>query len=124
MSIYLTSRFSSPHHHLYLAISLAILHPPLISPSMSTSGALTALNMAMNDFRVEGAVPLAAALKDNSVLAELNISDCNITYSNKGYHVMRGIMAGVIAIANIIPTMGGVDKPESQQQQHWSAGGQ
>ena len=48
MSIYLSHLSlhitSSPS----LAISLGILHPPLISWSMSTSGALTSLNLSDN----------------------------------------------------------------------------
>ena len=76
--------------------------------SHKDNGTLTSLNMAGNNFWVEGTVQLAAALKDNSVLAELNISDCNITYSDKDKAL--GIMTGVIAITNTIPTLGALTK--------------
>ena len=49
MSIYLSHLSLHTTSSPSLAISLGILHPPLISPSMSTSGALTSLNISNNN---------------------------------------------------------------------------
>ena len=58
--------------------------------------------MGANSIRAEGGISLAAALKGNKVIKELDISDNQLGYDDD--------MSGVIAISDAIPTMGALAK--------------
>ena len=61
-------------------------------------GALLLLNLASNDLRAEGTKLLAAALKGNQIMTELNISSNRMTCGRD--------ISGVVALADVIPDMG------------------
>jgi Ran GTPase-activating protein (RanGAP) involved in mRNA processing and transport len=65
-------------------------------------GAMTKFDISSNYIRGEGGKALAAGLKGNQVIMELNISG-NRLGKNEGYN---DDISGVIAIANAIPDMG------------------
>ena len=75
-----------------------------VAGGLGANRALAKLSMGGNRFCAEGTMRLAAALKGNSVLTELDISLCNITYSYADKKL--GTLAGVIAVSNTIRTMG------------------
>jgi hypothetical protein len=70
-----------------------------VANTISGMGAMTKFDISSNDFHAEGGKALAAGLKGNQVITELNIS------SNK-LNSFRGDTCGVIAIADVIPDMG------------------
>jgi hypothetical protein len=67
---------------------------------------MTKFDMSSNNIRAEGGKTLAAGLKGNQVITELNISSNNLGYSSNG----MGDTSGVIAIADAIPDMGAMSK--------------
>jgi hypothetical protein len=66
------------------------------------SGAMTKFDISSNDIRAEGGKSLAAGLKGNQVITELNISS-NDLGKNAEYD---DDTSGIIAIADAIPDMG------------------
>jgi hypothetical protein len=64
--------------------------------------ALTKLDVSDNNFRADGGKALAAGIKGNEGITELNIAS-NILGEDSGY---RSDMSGVTALANVIPGMG------------------
>ena len=60
-------------------------------------------DISNNDIRSDGGKALANALKDNLVMAELNIASNKLGYR---YSSSTFDMSGASAIANVIPTMG------------------
>jgi hypothetical protein len=74
----------------------------LIANDISDMGAMTKFDISSNNIQAEGGKALAAGLKGNQVIMELNISNNRLGYdSNYG-----GDTSGVIAIADTIPDMG------------------
>ena len=74
-----------------------------IGDTLPTMGTLMKFDISINDLYEEGTKVLARALTGNQVLTELNISNNYMTY---GYSVKDyAQMAGMIAIADTIPTM-------------------
>jgi hypothetical protein len=67
------------------------------------NGALSLLNLASNGICAEGTKLLAAALKGNQIMTELNISSNLMTYGSAW-----GDLSGVVALADVIPDMGAV----------------
>jgi hypothetical protein len=65
-------------------------------------GAMTRLNLASNQLYAEGTKLLAAALKGNLIIIELNISSDKMTWNGSAW----GDMSGIIALADAIPDMG------------------
>jgi hypothetical protein len=63
---------------------------------------MTKFDISSNEIRAEGGRALAAGLKGNQVITELNISSNRLGHDSAGY----GDTSGVIAIANAIPDMG------------------
>ena len=59
-------------------------------------------DISNNQIRVDGTKALAAALKGNNVLSELNVASNALIYPGNG----STDMSGVIAISDAIPTMG------------------
>jgi hypothetical protein len=60
---------------------------------------MTKFDISSNDIRAEGGKALAAGLKGNQVIMELNIADSNL--------MSRGTdMSGIVALADVIPDMG------------------
>jgi Ran GTPase-activating protein (RanGAP) involved in mRNA processing and transport len=64
-------------------------------------GAMTKFDISSNDLCAEGTKLLAAALKGNQNMTELNISSNSMTYGSAS-----GDMSGVIALADVISDMG------------------
>ena len=64
--------------------------------------ALEKLNISANMLFAEGSKALAEALKDNTIMKELNIAENSLGYDSDG----NTDMSGVIAISDAIPTMG------------------
>jgi hypothetical protein len=62
---------------------------------------MTKFDISSNDLRAEGTKLLAAALKGNQIVTELNISSNNMTYGSAW-----GDMSGIIALVNVISDMG------------------
>jgi hypothetical protein len=71
------------------------------------NGTMTKLDISSNDLRAEGGKALAAGLKGNQVITELNISG-NMLGKNSGSG--DDTSAGVIAIADAIPDMGALSE--------------
>jgi hypothetical protein len=69
-------------------------------------GAMVKFDISSNDIRAEGGKALAAGLKGNQVITELNISSNNLGFIS-GY---GNDTSGVIAIADVIPDMGALSK--------------
>jgi hypothetical protein len=69
-------------------------------------GAMAKFDISSNDIRVEGGKALAAGLKDNQVITELNISSNKLIYDSGG----NCDTSGVIAIADAIPDMGALSQ--------------
>ena len=67
---------------------------------------MTKFDISSNDIRAEGGKTLAAGLKGNLVITELNISSNNLGCNPRG----NGDTSGVIAIADAIPDMGALRK--------------
>jgi hypothetical protein len=67
---------------------------------------LTKFDISSNDIRARGSKALAAELKGNQMITELNISS-NTLGKNSGY---GDDTSGVIAIADAIPDMGALNK--------------
>jgi hypothetical protein len=65
-------------------------------------GAMTKFDISSNEIRAEGGKALAAGLKGNQVITELNISSNNLGLNSAG----NGDISGVITIANVISDMG------------------
>ena len=63
---------------------------------------MTKFDISSNEIRAEGGKALAAGLKGNQVITELNISSNNLSCNFDGYRDT----SGVIAIADAIPDMG------------------
>ena len=63
------------------------------------------LDMSANSICAEGGKLLAAALKDNQIMTELNIADNKLGNDGPGVFASTD-MSGVIAIGDAIPTMG------------------
>jgi hypothetical protein len=59
------------------------------------------LSLKSNNLRSDGGKALAEGLKGNQVITELNIADNNLTNTGND-------MSGVIALADVIPDMGGL----------------
>ena len=59
------------------------------------------LNLAVNNLFAEGIKLLAAALKNNQIMTELNVSGNAGTWDGNNF----GEMSGVIALADAIPNM-------------------
>jgi Ran GTPase-activating protein (RanGAP) involved in mRNA processing and transport len=70
----------------------------MLVPEITDNGALSVLSLKSNNLYAVGCKALAEGLKDNHLITELNIVDCNL--SNGGSD-----MSGVIALANAIPNM-------------------
>ena len=62
---------------------------------------MTKFDISSNDLCAEGTKLLAAALKGNQIVTELNIPSNNMTYGSAW-----GDMSGIIALANVISDMG------------------
>ena len=62
---------------------------------------MTKFDISSNDLRAEGTKLLAAALKGNQIVTELNISSNNMNYGSAW-----GDMSGIIALVNVISDMG------------------
>jgi Ran GTPase-activating protein (RanGAP) involved in mRNA processing and transport len=77
-----------------------------ISKAIPTMGAMTKFDISSNAIRAVGGIALAAGLKGNQVITELNISSNSL--GQNSYH--EGDTSGVIAIANAIPDMGALSK--------------
>jgi Ran GTPase-activating protein (RanGAP) involved in mRNA processing and transport len=73
-----------------------------IADAIKDMGALLSLRIGENVLRVEGTEILAAALKGNQAMTELDISANRITSDGESF----GHMAGVIALTNTIKDMG------------------
>jgi hypothetical protein len=67
---------------------------------------LTKFDISKNDLKAEGGMALAAGLKGNQVITELNTSDNTLGWNSEGYIDTSGI----IAIADAIPDMGALSK--------------
>jgi hypothetical protein len=82
----------------------------------TAKGAMTKINISSNDLRAEGGKALAAGLKGNQVITELNISSntrlgVNSDYDDfDGDHGPEEDVSGVIAIADAIPDMEALSK--------------
>jgi hypothetical protein len=74
--------------------------------SHKDKGAMTKFDISSNKIRAEGAKALAAGLKGNQVITELNISSNNLGYNSDGKYET----SGVIAIADAIPDMRAMSK--------------
>jgi hypothetical protein len=68
--------------------------------------AMTTFAISSNDIRAGGGKALAAGLKGNQVITELNISSNTLSYDPGG----NRDTSGVIAIADAIPDMGALTK--------------
>jgi hypothetical protein len=77
-----------------------------LAVGISDTGALTKFDISKCDLRVAGGEALAAGLKGNQVITELNISN-NALGKNSGNNVDT---SGIIAIADAIPDMGALIK--------------
>jgi hypothetical protein len=69
-----------------------------LADALKDMGALLVLSLKSNNLRAHGGKALAAGLKGNQVITELNIADNNLT--NYGED-----MSGFIALADVIPDM-------------------
>jgi Ran GTPase-activating protein (RanGAP) involved in mRNA processing and transport len=76
----------------------------LIGNDNSDMGALSLLNLASNRLCAGGTKLLAAALKGNKIMTELNISWNSMTLSTLPYGAW-GDISGVVALADVIPDM-------------------
>jgi hypothetical protein len=74
----------------------------ILASELPDEGAMTKLDISFNDIRAEGGKALAAGLKGNQVIQELNISDNELTKNSN----CDADTSGVIAIADAIPGMG------------------
>jgi hypothetical protein len=83
-----------------LNVSRAIWISLLSLISLVDKGTLSLLNLASNELRAEGTKLLAAALKGNQIMTELNISSNAMTLGSG-----RGDISGVIALADVISDM-------------------
>jgi hypothetical protein len=72
------------------------------TPGLSDNRALTKFDISNNDLKAEGGVALAAGLKGNHIITELNISSDALGL-NSDYSADT---SGIIAIADAIPDMG------------------
>jgi uncharacterized protein with LGFP repeats len=70
------------------------------------NGALVKFAIRNNDLGAEGGKALAEALKDNTIMKELNTSSNFLGYNSDG----NTEMSGVIDISGAIPTMGAMKK--------------
>ena len=77
-----------------------------ISQGLSDNRAMTKFDISSNAIRAEGGKALAAGLKGNQVIKELNISG-NTLGENSNYGADN---SGVIAIADVVPGMGALSK--------------
>jgi hypothetical protein len=84
------------HAHLTNGSTAVVCHCP------QDMGAMTKFDISSNYVRCEGGKALAAGLKGNQVITELNISSNNLGYSSDG----KGDTSGIIAIADAILDMG------------------
>jgi hypothetical protein len=66
------------------------------------SGALTKFDISKNMIRAEGGKALAAGLKGNQAIIELNIADNELGYDAN----VHNDMSGIVALADVIPGMG------------------
>jgi hypothetical protein len=73
-----------------------------LADAIPDMGAMTKLNISSNAIRAEGGKALAAGLKGNQVITELNISSNDLGYNS----TYGDDTSGVIAIADAIPDMG------------------
>jgi Ran GTPase-activating protein (RanGAP) involved in mRNA processing and transport len=71
------------------------------TPGLSDNGAMTKFDISSNAIRAEGGRALAAGLKGNQEIMELNISSNKLSYNSGG----RRDTSGVIAIADAITDM-------------------
>jgi hypothetical protein len=62
---------------------------------------MTKFDISSNDLCAEGTKLLAAALKGNQIVTELNISSNNMTYGSAWWD-----MSGILALVNVISDMG------------------
>jgi hypothetical protein len=62
---------------------------------------LTKFDISKNNLRAEGGMALAAGLRGNQVITELNIASNNLCWTNGA----AADMSGVVALADIIPDM-------------------
>ena len=76
--------------------------PYCCAPSIPAIRALVKFTISDNDLRAEGGKALAEALKDNTIMKELNIANNNLSYDADA----NTDMSGIIAISDAIPTMG------------------
>jgi hypothetical protein len=67
---------------------------------------MTKFDISSNDIGAEGGKALAAGLKGNQMITELNISSSNLGHNSDGF----GDTSGVTAIADAIPDMGALIK--------------
>jgi hypothetical protein len=75
--------------------------PNAIADAIPDMRALTKFDISSSDIRAKGGKALAAVLKGNQVITELNICDNKLGYNSAG----NGDTSGVIAIADAIPDM-------------------
>ena len=77
------------------------------SPGLGANGALVKFDISANTVCAEGGRLLAAALKDNQIMTELNIANNNLGKDSGAWNATTD-MSGVIAISGAIPTMGAI----------------
>jgi hypothetical protein len=77
----------------------------ILASGLLDKGAMTKFDISSNEIRAEGGKALAEGLKgNNQVITELNFSGNNLGYNSNG----RIDTSGIVAIADIIPGMGGL----------------
>jgi hypothetical protein len=79
---------------------------------------LTKIDISKNKIRAEGGKALAAGLKGNQVIIELNIADNQLSWDA----AVDNDMSGIIALANVIPGMWALSKLDVRSNNIPSAG--
>jgi hypothetical protein len=77
----------------------------MLVPEISDNGAMTKLDISKCELRAEGGKALAAGLKGNQVMTELNVADNRLGQNVSGGRYVSD-MSGVIALADVMPDMG------------------
>ena len=92
----------SGQHDMDYTLKLNAAFAKAFAIGLGANRALVKVDISNNDIRAEGCKPLADALKNNQVMTELNISNNKLGW-NTNYNAD---MSGIIAIGDILPTMG------------------
>jgi hypothetical protein len=87
--------------------SLDVAFAKELAVGISDNGTLTKFDISKCELMAEGGKALAAGLKGNQVITELNISNNYLGYSSDGNPADT---SGIIAIADAIPDMGALIK--------------